>query len=61
MLSKEDGVLVVLLAVTLLWVFLSVMGSIFKVAAGNCGAEYPIGMVLHTNLFCEIVKEQDNE
>ena len=60
MLNKDDGILF-LLAVTLLWVFLSVMGSIFKVAAGNCGSEYPIGMVLHTNLFCEIVKEQDNE
>ena len=58
MLNKEDGILF-LLAVTLLWVFLSVMGSIFK-AAGNCGAEYPIGTILHTNLFCEIVKEQDN-
>ena len=41
--------------------FLSVMGSIFKERARNCGSEYPIGMVLHTNLFCEIVKEQDNE
>ena len=58
MLSKDDGILF-LLAVTLLWVFLSVMGSIFK-AAGHCGAEYPIGMVLQTNLFCEIEKEQDN-
>tara|TARA_B110000908_G_scaffold147339_1_gene178958 strand:- start:417 stop:596 length:180 start_codon:yes stop_codon:yes gene_type:complete len=58
MLSKDD-VIFFLLAVTLLWVFLSVMGSIFK-AAGNCGAEYPIGTILHTNLFCEIVKEQDN-
>ena len=61
MLSKDDGILF-LLAVTILWVFLSVMGSIFKVSAGNCGAEYPIGMVLHTNLFCEIEKEQqDND
>ena len=60
MLSKEDGILF-LLAVTLLWVFLSVMGSIFKVAAGNCGSEYPIGMVLHINLFCEIDKEQDSD
>ena len=60
MLSKDDGIFF-LLAATLLWVFLSVMGSIFKVAAGNCGSEYPIGMVLHTNLFCEIVKEQDND
>ena len=59
MLNKEDGILF-LLAVTLLWVFLSVMGSIFKERAGNCGAEYPIGMILQTNLFCEIVKEQDN-
>ena len=60
MLSKEDGIFF-LLAVTLLWVFLSVMGSIFKVAAGNCGSEYPIGMVLQTNLFCEIEKEQDSD
>ena len=60
MLSKDDGILF-LLAVTLLWVFLSVMGSIFKVAAGNCGSEYPIGMVLHINLFCEIDKEQDSD
>ena len=59
MLSKDDGILF-LLAVTLLWVFLSVMGSIFKEHDGNCGSEYPIGMVLHTNLFCEKVKEQDN-
>ena len=58
MLNKEDGILF-LLAVTLLWVFLSVMGSIFKEGGRNCGSEYPIGMVLHTNLFCEIVKEQD--
>ena len=60
MLNKDDGIFF-LLAVTLLWVFLSVMGSIFKERAGNCGSEYPIGMVLHTNLFCEIVKEQDND
>ena len=61
MLNKDDGIFF-LLAVTLLWVFLSVMGSIFKERAGNCGSEYPIGMVLHTNLFCEIEKEQqDNE
>ena len=60
MLNKEDGIFF-LLAVTLLWVFLSVMGSIFKVAAGNCGSEYPIGMVLHINLFCEINKGHDDE
>ena len=60
MLSKQDGIFF-LLAVTLLWVFLSVMGSIFKERARNCGAEYPIGMILQTNLFCEINKEQDNE
>ena len=60
MLSKDDGILF-LLAVTLLWVFLSVMGSIFKERAGNCGSEYPISMVLQTNLFCKINKEQYND
>ena len=60
MLNKDDGILF-LLAVTLLWVFLSVMGSIFKERAGNCGSEYPIGIVFHTNLFCEINREQDND
>ena len=60
MLSKEDGIFF-LLAVTLLWVFLSVMGSIFKIAAVNCGSEYPIGMVLHINLFCEINKGHDDD
>ena len=61
MLNKDDGIFF-LLAVTLLWVLLSAMGSIFKEHSGNCGSEYPIGMVLHTNLFCEIEKEQqDNE
>ena len=57
--GKKLDAISFLLAVTLLWVFLSVVGSIFK-ATGNCGAEYPIGMILHTNLFCELEKEQDN-
>tara|TARA_R110000764_G_scaffold22255_1_gene55666 strand:+ start:513 stop:692 length:180 start_codon:yes stop_codon:yes gene_type:complete len=59
MLNKLDAISF-LLAVTLLWVFLSVVGSLFK-ATGNCGAEYPIGTILHTNLFCELENEQDND
>ena len=60
MLNKDNGIYF-LLAATLLWALLSVMGSNFKLRYGNCGSEYPIDMVLQTDLFCEINKEKDNE
>jgi predicted transporter len=59
-LNKDNGIYF-LLAATLLWALLSVMGSNFKVWSGSCGSEYPIDMVLQTDLFCEINKEQDND
>ena len=60
MLNKDDGIYF-LLMVTALWALLSVGGSGIKLRSGNCGSEYPIDMVLQTNLFCEINKEQAND
>tara|TARA_B110000208_G_scaffold152365_1_gene184205 strand:+ start:669 stop:851 length:183 start_codon:yes stop_codon:yes gene_type:complete len=60
MMLNKKGIMQLLIIVTFSWVLFSVIGSLFKATDDNCGAEYPIGTILHTNLFCEI-KEQDND